>query len=82
MNCAYFTSVMVTAAIRPLNTPKTPANTVRMGSMTIAAISRGTINTATGSKASVSSASICSVTRIVAISAVILAPTRPASTSP
>jgi len=49
--------------------------------VTMAASSRGTIRNATGSYDSVSSASICSVTRIVPISAVIRAPTRPASTS-
>ncbi len=46
------------------------------------AMIRGTTRYATGSYASVSRASICSVTRMVPISAVICAPTRPARTSP
>ena len=61
--------------------PTAIATIVSSGTIVTPAMKRGTMRYATGSYASVSSASICSVTRIVPISAVIFAPTRPASTS-
>ena len=55
---------------------------VKIGSITIPAIYRGTARYLTGSSAIVSRASICSVTFIVPSSAAIAAPTRPATTIP
>ena len=52
------------------------------GSMTMPEITRGTKRYWTGSVASALSASICSVTRIVPISAAIDEPTRPVTISP
>ena len=54
----------------------------RNGSITIPEITRGTNRYCTGSVASAFNASICSVTRIVPISAAIEEPTRPVTISP
>ncbi len=82
MKSALVTSVAVIAVTIAVPTPTASARIVSTGSMTNAAISRGTTRYATGSYARVSRASICSVTRIVPISAVMRAPTRPVSTRP
>src|ERR1039458_8935940 len=60
MNWDICTSVTSTAAIIPENTPITSANTTRIGSITIAAMMRGTTRYATGSYARGSRLSVCS----------------------
>ena len=58
------------------------AISTRIGRVTTPAIRRGATRYLNGSVDSVFSASICSVTRIVPISAAIAAPTRPATMRP
>ena len=58
------------------------AISTRIGRVTTPAIRRGTTRYLNGSVESVVSASICSVTRMVPISAAIAAPTRPATIRP
>src|SRR5687767_830727 len=68
--------------IQPAAIPTNIAIPTMTGNMMVPATTRGTTRYACGSYDSVSSASICSVTRIVPSSAAMLAPTRPASARP
>ena len=70
------------AVIHPAATPTAIANAVTTGNISVAARTRGTTRYEFRSYASVSSASTCSVTFMVPISAAMLAPTRPASAMP
>ena len=71
----------ITAPNRPPSTARRSPNTTSTGNMTTPASMRGVMRNETESKPIASSASTCSVTRIDPISAVMVAPTFPASTS-
>ena len=73
--------MVLIAAIRPPMIPKQSAITTNKGNMTAAARILGNIKNETGSKESDSRASICSDTRIVPISAAMVAPIFPVITN-
>ncbi len=66
----------------PDRTPVATARAVTTGNIRVAAMTRGVTRYPWGLMVSTSSASTCSVTRMVPSSAATLAPTRPASAMP